>query len=77
MAKKKRQSRRSISVNGLTYARLKNYCDRFGMSVSGELERIIHHSMDNVAQPYATAPLPKQEKPKPVVENDGSQYFTF
>lgn len=39
MAKPK--TRRSISVKGLTYQRLKDFCDEHGMSVSGFLEEII------------------------------------
>ena len=34
----KRQTRRSISVKGITYQRLKNFCEEQSLSVSGYLE---------------------------------------
>ena len=47
----KRQTRRAISVKGLTYQRLKAYCDAQGRSVSGFLEDIVHEKMDDLGQP--------------------------
>lgn len=57
----KKQTRRSISVKGLTYQRLKAHCDAEGVSVSGYLEGIIQDSLDAV-----NAPVPKPP-PKLVV----------
>ena len=42
----KRQTRRSISVKGITYQRLKDYCEACGLSVSGYLEDIIAEKLD-------------------------------
>jgi len=50
----KRQTRRAISVKGLTYQRLKAYCDAQGRSVSGFLEDIVHEKMDDLGQPRET-----------------------
>ena len=63
----KRQTRRSISVKGITYQRLKTYCDSKGKSVSGFLEEIIADRLDAVNAPIpirlpVAAPL-KVSKP--------------
>ncbi len=73
----KRQTRRSISVKGITYQRLKDYCEASGISVSGYLEEIIAEKLD-----AAGVPVPKAVKPRPapkVVDSDEivSQHFTF
>ncbi|MFV8751349.1 hypothetical protein ACNOYE_12460 [Nannocystaceae bacterium ST9] len=56
----KRQTRRSISVKGITYQRLKDYCDATGKSVSGYLEDIIAEKLD-----AAGAPIPTVLKARP------------
>lgn len=73
----KRQTRRSISVKGITYQRLKNYCQAHGISVSGYLEEIIAEKLD-----AAGVPVPDYVEPRPspkVVSSDEiiSQHFTF
>lgn len=80
----KRQTRRSISVKGITYQRLKDFCDATGKSVSGYLEDIIAEKLD-----AAGAPIPTVLKPRPQREDDDvsmsdaepeeivSQHFTF
>ncbi|MCA9713895.1 MAG: hypothetical protein H6713_09785 [Myxococcales bacterium] len=73
----KRQTRRSISVKGITYQRLKDYCEASGISVSGYLEEIIAEKLD-----AAGVPVPKAVKPRPApkaVDSDEivSQHFTF
>lgn len=55
----KKQTRRSISVTGLTYQRLEAYCKAEDRSVSGLLEEIIHAKMDDVEQPRETLLRPK------------------
>lgn len=76
----KRQTRRSISVKGLTYQRLKNFCEEQSMSVSGYLEQIIADRLDaaNVPVPEKVEPRPSQ-KPStgPQGEDIISQHFTF
>ncbi|MBZ5715505.1 MULTISPECIES: hypothetical protein [Nannocystis] len=73
----KRQTRRSISVKGITYQRLKDYCESTGLSVSGYLEEIIAEKLD-----AAGVPVPTVVKPRPtakLIENEDivSQHFTF
>ncbi|MEM9453081.1 MAG: hypothetical protein AAGF11_02800 [Myxococcota bacterium] len=76
----KRQTRRSISVKGITYQRLKNFCESQGMSVSGYLEDIIASRLDE-----ANVPVPEkvEPRPEPAVKTQRdpdeiiSQHFTF
>ena len=73
----KRQTRRSISVKGLTYQRLKNFCEAQGLSVSGYLEGIIASRLDE-----AQVPVPERVEhrpaPKPAAHEEIiSQHFTF
>jgi hypothetical protein len=74
----KRQTRRSISVKGITYQRLKNFCEGQGLSVSGYLEDIIANNLDaeNVPIPEKVDPRPT---PKAETQSDEiiSQHFTF
>ena len=37
----RKQTRRSVSVKGLTYQRLKGYCDRTGQSLSSFVENLV------------------------------------
>lgn len=66
----KKQSRRSISVRGDIYDRVKRYCDNRGISMSAFIEeRILEHLGGNG---NANAKRPSQE-----VINEISQHFTF
>ncbi len=73
----KRQTRRSISVKGLTYQRLKNFCEVQGLSVSGYLEDIIAAKLDaaNVPVPEKVEARAKSKASEP--EEIISQHFTF
>jgi hypothetical protein len=67
----KKQTRRSISVKGITYQRLKAYCDANKKSVSGYLEEIIAEKLDAMGAPVPTTlrpkdPEPGKVKPEPV-----------
>jgi hypothetical protein len=79
----KRQTRRSISVKGITYQRLKNFCEAQGLSVSGYLEDIIASRLDaaNVPVPERVEPRPQNKPMEPVTTATGepiiSQHFTF
>ena len=77
----KRQTRRSISVKGITYQRLKNFCEAQNLSVSGYLEDIIASRLDaaNVPVPERVEPRPqpKQLEQTPTGEPIISQHFTF
>lgn len=74
----KRQTRRSISVKGITYQRLKDYCDAHDLSVSGYLEEIIAEKLDAAGVPVPTVLKPRPTR-KTTVESDEivSQHFTF
>jgi len=73
-----RQTRRSISVKGLTYQRLKNHCDEQGKSMSGWLEEVIAEKMDELKVPIPTQIDPPQERPKAKSGDEIiSQHFTF
>lgn len=73
----KRQTRRSISVKGITYQRLKDYCDAEGRSVSGLLEEIIAERLDAAGVPVPTVLRPRAPRKEPVAEEIVSQHFTF
>jgi len=75
----KRQTRRSISVKGITYQRLKNFCESQGMSVSGYLEDIIASRLDeaNVPVPEKVEPRPEPTKQPQREDEIISQHFTF
>ena len=76
----KRQTRRSISVKGITYQRIKGFCDANGSSVSGYLEEIIAEKMEAAGvdvtpemEKAAARTYPTRSEPEGPVE----QYFTF
>ena len=74
----KRSTRRSISVKGITYQRLKNYCDSQGKSVSGYLEEIIAEKMDAAGEPIPTVLQPTKPKAsKDEIDEIADQHFTF
>jgi hypothetical protein len=74
----KRQTRRSISVKGITYQRLKDFCDANAKSVSGYLEDIIAEKLDAAGVPVPTVLKPRPaRKPEAEGEDIVSQHFTF
>lgn len=74
----KRQTRRSISVKGITYQRLKDYCDANNISVSGYLEEIIAERLDAAGVPVPTVLKSRPERKAEVQpEEIVSQHFTF
>ena len=75
----KRQTRRSISVKGITYQRLKDFCDGSGRSVSGYLEEIIAERLDAAGAPTPTVlkPRPDRKEEQPASEEIVSAHFTF
>lgn len=73
--KKKRQTRRSISLKGLTYQRLKAYCDAEGLTLSGFLEAAIAEKMDAAGQPIET--VLKVHYPREREVDAASGVFTF
>ncbi len=55
----KEKTRRSISVNGITYQRLKNYCRENRRSVSGFLDEVMNAKLDEEG-----APVPECVEPR-------------
>jgi hypothetical protein len=49
------QTRRSVSMSGVVYARLKKYCDAKGLSMSGYVQQLISDDLDR-HEPTATRP---------------------
>ena len=73
----KRQTRRSISIKGITYQRVKNHCEAEGISISGLLEVLLTEKMDEAGVPVPTAVEPRKPPPKPAPEEIVSNHFTF
>ena len=74
----KRQTRRTISLKGLTYQRLKDYCDAEGHSVSGYLEDMIKERLDALRVPVPEKLRPRGPTTKRAVDLDAaSGIFTF
>ena len=70
----RKQTRKSISVKGITGQRLKNYAESLGKSVSGVLEEIIAAKLDAENVPIPTKIDPPARKTPPEII---SQHFTF
>lgn len=73
-------ARKAISVKGITYKRVKAYCDAQGRSISGYLEEVLAEKLDaaGVPVPVSEDPpiLPKKKRDRSDDEII-SQYFTF
>lgn len=78
----KKTTRRSASLKGTTYYRLRKYCGENGLSVSGYLETLIAKDMEAKGIPELT-PEEVQEmkvyKTEKTLTTDeiASQHFTF
>ena len=72
----KKQTRRSISIRGTIYARIKNYCDAEGIACSAYVEKLVTEALDAAGVPVVkVAPAyPKRVRPEPEIT---SQHFTF
>lgn len=75
----RRQTRRAISVKGLTYQRVKKHCDERGQSISSFVEELIAKKMEELGIPEETVLKPRPSSSKTVVRdpNNVSQHFTF
>jgi hypothetical protein len=75
----KKQTRRSISVQGLLYQRLGNYCRRTGKSRSGVVTELLKEFLDLKDEPEAVILLPTTPRPKKKEEDEfiGSGHFSF
>lgn len=75
----KKQTRRSVSVKGLTYERLMDLAQRRGETGSGMLEILIHERCEAEGVPMPTVLRPRPEKKRAALEAEEirSQHFTF
>ena len=73
----KRQTRKSISVRGITYQRLKNWCERNGQSISSLVEELANARMHAEGEPVPDKVDKTPSKPPVNVEAISSQHFTF
>ncbi len=48
------QTRRSISIRGLSYQRLKKYCEEANLTMSGMVESLIMAELDRLDRPTET-----------------------
>ncbi len=79
--------RQSISIKGLSYQRLKDYCDAQGKTVSGYIEEITAEKLNAAGVPMPNVPVALAEKKKRKAEREReekaaeeeiqSQHFTF
>lgn len=72
----KRQTRRAISVKGLTYQRVKKYCEENDESISGFVEKVVKERLDQLGWPDETKLEPRTIKPPTLGNFEGSS-FTF
>ena len=80
----KRQTRRAISVKGLTYQRLKKYCDTHNetcakddrLSIAGFVEELVLKKLDALGVPEETVLVSRPSKSR-VPEEIVSSHFTF
>lgn len=73
----KKQTRRSISIRGITYQRLKNFCEAQEKTMSGFLEELITQRMDELGIPMPTSIDPPRERAAKTPDEIISQHFTF
>jgi hypothetical protein len=73
------RTRRSISIKGLSYQRLKDHCDAQGKSISGYVEELLEEKLDDANVPIPTEITPPRKKKKPDADPDqiAGQHFTF
>lgn len=51
MARKKRQTRRCISIKGQTYCRLRNYAERSDTPIAGLIEQWVAERLEQLGEP--------------------------
>lgn len=76
----KRTTRRSISVKGLTYQRIKKYCDAQAIAVSAFLEEVIAERMEREGVPEELVLSSRNstvERRNDALDEITSQHFTF
>lgn len=64
----KKQTRRSVSLRGATFARAQAHCKKLGRSVSGYIEQVLTARMDADDVPEHLGPVQGYEKREPEPE---------
>jgi len=72
----KKQTRRAISVKGLTYQRIKKHCEGKDLTISGWVEAIVNKKLDELGVAEETILEPKPTK-QPTLGNYTGNHFTF
>ena len=72
----KKQTRRAISVKGLTYQRLKKHCDEKDMTISGYVEELVNKKLDELGVAEETVLEPKPTR-APTLGSYTGNHFTF
>lgn len=82
----KKQTRRSVSIRGTTYDKVRTYCERHGLSMSEFVEDLISQFFDNSGKIVKKAePKKKEKSPSKKAEekldfeelHDAARFFTF
>ena len=74
----RKQTRRSVSMTGLTYQRLTNYCERTEQSRSGLVEKLLNDYLDEKQEPVVEVLKPSPIKERKKRDDDHlPAYFTF
>ena len=81
MGSRRKQTRRSISVKGITYQRFKDYCEAQNppKSLSGYIEDIVRDDLDKkgVPVPKALKEVPRAKKKDFEDDPPWGNHFTF
>ncbi len=70
------RNRRSLSVRGLTYQRIKDHCVATKQSVSGYIEQLVAADLDHRGVPVPTSIESKPGRSAPKAEYTGA-HFTW
>lgn len=75
----RRQSRRAISIKGITYQWVQEHCRAEGRSVSGFIEELVEDKMRSlgIIKPTVLLPRPKKVEKEPEAEPHHPAHFTF
>jgi hypothetical protein len=75
----KQQTRRAISIRGLTYQRIKDHCDAIGKPISGWIEEIVSEKLDELGVPESSVLRPRPPAPPRATKSDDfkGSHFTF
>lgn len=83
----KKQTRRSVSIRGTTYDKVRSYCERHGLSMSEFVEDLIGQFFDNSGKIVKKAAEPKKKEKSHAKKgeekldfdemHDAARFFTF